>query len=88
MANLGDEHYNVWANPYTDTASLSEVESRLGELNEPTIQRDAVAFCAKSGTVGETQAFGNSRNSKWVSVMSTQQSVTPSFEFGAAYAAA
>ena len=86
-ANLGDEHYNVWANPYTDSASLASIEARLGDLNEPTIQRDAVAFGAKSGTVGDTQTFGNSRNSKWVSVISTQQSVTPAFEYGASYAA-
>lgn len=86
-ANLGDEHYNVWVMPYTDAASLTAVESELDDRNGPLRQIDAVAFAAKDGTVSTMQTFGDGRNSKFVSVQSTQQSVTPAFEYGAAYAA-
>ncbi|MBK68023.1 MAG: phage tail protein [Rickettsiales bacterium] len=86
-AALGDEHYNVWVTPYTDSATLTALESELEDRNSPLIQRDAVAFGAMSGTVSTLQTFGDGRNSRFVSIMATQQSVTPAYEFGAAYAA-
>ena len=85
--NLGDEHYNVWVVPYTDAVSLTEVEGELDDRNSPLRQIDAVAFAAMSGTVSALQTFGDGRNSRFISVMATQKSVTPAFEVGAAYAA-
>lgn len=85
---LGDEHYNVWAMPYTDAASVAAVENELDDRAGPLRQIEAVAFAAKDDTHSNLGTYGDSQNSQFISVMSLagNGSPTPSFEAGANYA--
>lgn len=86
---LGDEHYNVWANPYIDTASLADISDELESRAGPLRQIEAVAFGAKDDTHSNLGTFGDGQNSQFISVISPAgvKSPTPAFEIGANYAA-
>lgn len=88
-AILGDEHYNVWAMPYLDAASLSAVSDELESRAGPLRQIEAVAFGSKDDTHSALGTFGDGQNSQFISVISPagQDSPTPAFETGANYAA-
>lgn len=88
-AVLGDEHYNVWAMPYLDTASLAAVSDELESRAGPLRQIEAVAFAAKDASHSALGTFGDGQNNQFISVMSPagQGSPTPAFETGANYAA-
>lgn len=88
-AVLGDEHYNVWAMPYTDSASLTAVETELEDRAGPLRQIEAMAFAANDDTHSNLGTFGNAQNSQFISVIAPagNGSPTPAFEIGANYAA-
>lgn len=88
-AVLGDEHYNVWALPYIDSASLANVSDELEDRAGPLRQIEAVAFSAKDDTHSNLGTFGDGQNSQFISVISPagKGSPTPAFEVGANYAA-
>ncbi len=85
---LGDEHYNVWAMPYTDAASLANVETELADRSGPLRQIEAVAFASKDDSHSNLGTFGDSQNSEFISVIAPagNGSPTPAFETGANYA--
>lgn len=87
FAAMGDEFYNVWVNPYTDTASLADINVELQSRAGPLRQIDAVAFGAKKGTVGALSTFGSGLNSQFLTIMATQNSPTPTWEYAAEYGA-
>jgi phage tail sheath gpL-like len=68
-AALGDEHYNVIAWPWTDTASLVSLETELADRNSPLRMIEAAAVTAYSGTHSAIGTFGDSRNSQFLTVM-------------------
>lgn len=85
---LGDEHYNVWALPYLDSASLSAVSDELADRAGPMRQIEAVAFGAKDDSHSNLGTFGDAQNSEFISVISPagEGSPTPDYETGANYA--
>lgn len=89
FAALGDEHYNAWANPYIDAASLSALEDELSSRSGPLRQIEAVAYGAKDASHAALGTFGDGQNSEFISVLNPagQRVPTPAFEVGANYAA-
>lgn len=87
-AVLGDEHYNVWAMPYTDSASLADVSDELESRAGPLRQIEAVAFAAKDDTHSNLGTFGDAQNSQFISVISPAGNGSPTsdYEIGANYA--
>lgn len=88
-AALGDEHYNIMAMPYLDSASLFAVTNELEDRADPSRQIEALAFGAKVDTHGNLGTFGDAQNSPFISVYNPagNESPTPAFEIGASYAA-
>ena len=88
-AAIGDEHYNIWAMPYTDSASLAAVENELEDRADPGRQIEAIAFAAMVDTHSNLGTFGDAQNSPFISVFNPggNESPTPAFEMGASYAA-
>ncbi len=84
---LGDSHFNIWAMPYNDTASLSDLKVELVSRSGPLRQIDAVAFIAKPGSFSTVTTFGEGQNAQFVSCEGTQQSPTPAMEVAAENAA-
>lgn len=86
-AALGDTHYNIWALPYTDSASLAEVGNELGRRSGPTRQTDALAFMAKKGSVSALGTFGTGLNEEFFCCTPVQNSPTQTAEIAAEVAA-
>ncbi|PHJ81962.1 hypothetical protein VF14_18410 [Nostoc linckia z18] len=84
FAALGETHYNLWAWPFTDSASLVALETELPARSGPLKQIDSVAFIAKSDTYANMATFGAARNSEFVCCAATQKSPTPTYEYAAA----
>jgi phage tail sheath gpL-like len=85
-AVIGDEHYNVITNPYTDTANLTALEAELLDRWGPLRMIEAHAFSAATGTHAELGTLGDSRNSPHVTIMNAAGSPSPSYEIAAAVA--
>lgn len=84
---LGEEFYNIWALPYTDSASTTAAVAELVSRAGPLRQIDAIAFMAKKGSVGTVGTYGDSLNSQFLSAVAVQNSPTHPAEYGAAVAA-
>lgn len=84
---LGETFYNIWTAPYNDTATLSDINAQLLARSGPTRQVDAVYFAGLKGTFATVTAFGEAQNKQFVNFMATQQSPSPSYEWGAETAA-
>jgi phage tail sheath gpL-like len=87
IAALGARPYTHIVMPYTDSANLALLDEELERRWSATVQKEALAFAGKSGTLGTATTFGTSRNEKAVSVMPTGPSPTPPWIFGAVVAA-
>ncbi|MBL4772008.1 MAG: phage tail sheath subtilisin-like domain-containing protein [Planctomycetes bacterium] len=88
LAFTGGEHFNVMAVPYTDAAILGVLEQDLADRAGPTRMQGSVAFTATPLGWGEALAFGDGRNSEYVSAMSCFGSPSTPWEWAAALAAA
>lgn len=87
IAALGDEWFHIWAMPYTSASVLADVEQELASRFGPMRMIDGVCFTASNGGLSELSLLGNSRNSPHVSIVATNQSPTPVYEYAAAVAA-
>lgn len=87
LAALGDEWFNILALPYTDANSLTDLEAELSDRFGPLRMIDGVAFTATNDDLSTAGTLGDSRNSPHVSIVGTNQSPTPVFEYAAAVAA-
>lgn len=87
IAAMGDEWYNVIAFPYTDATSLAAIETELSSRFGPMRMIDGVAISASSASHGTLGTLGDSRNSQHLSIVATNQSPTPPYEYAAAVAA-
>ncbi|MBO6771760.1 MULTISPECIES: phage tail sheath subtilisin-like domain-containing protein [unclassified Thalassospira] len=85
-AAIGDEHYNVITNPYTDAANLTALETELVDRWGPLRMIEAMAFSAATGTHSALGTLGDSRNSPHVSIMNGAGSPSPTWEIAAAVA--
>ncbi len=77
IAAMGDEWYHRLVMPWTDATNLQILETELTSRYSALRQIGCRAFCAFRGTYGQTQAFGDSRNSGHVTCMMTGLSPTP-----------
>lgn len=83
---MGEEQYNIIAFPFTDAASLSDLEAELSDRWGGIRMNDGFAFCAKNDTQSNLITFGDSRNSPFVSMMGAYKVPTPTYEFAAGIA--
>lgn len=84
IATLGDEQYNVIALPYTDTASLTKIDTELENRWGPLTQNDGHAVCCKEGSQSALGTFGDALNSKQITVIGKYKEPVAPYEKAAA----
>lgn len=84
IAALPDTQYNVMSFPYRDTANLVALEDELLTRWGAGKQLEGHAVIAHNGTHTEMGTFGDSRNSKHISIIDAHKSPTPTYEWAAA----
>ena len=77
IAAFGDEWWNWYVTPWTDTPNLLALENELDSRFGPLRQIGGRAFTAFRGNLAATAAFGNGRNNPHVTAMGTNISPTP-----------
>ncbi len=82
-AVLGETHYNVIAFPWTDDATLTDLEAELADRAGAIRQIEAVAFTCQRGSLSTIQTLGNSRNSQFVVIVSGESSPRPGYRISA-----
>lgn len=90
LANLGDGLFDWIGGPYADTNSLNEVRDFLNDTSgrwSPSKQLYGHYTSALFDTLANLVTFGDARNDQHVSVMGSQVSPTPVWEWAAALAA-
>lgn len=90
LANLGDDEFDFLAAPYSDTTSLNAVRDFLDGQSgrwSPIQQLYGHYFTAAHGNLATLVGIGNGRNDPHVSIMGSQVSPTPVWEWAAALAA-
>lgn len=82
---LGDEWYNVFAIPYTDSASMQNIDNEMGDRSGPLRQIPGHVFAMMDDAHSNLGTYGNTQNSEFSTVMSPagKNSPTPTFELGA-----
>lgn len=83
IAALGDEWFQIIAMPYTDSNSLTDMERELADRFGPLRMIDGMAITASAEDHSTVGALGDSRNSPHVSIVATNQSPTPVYEYAA-----
>ena len=86
ISAIGDEHYNIWANPFVDAATLNTLDSELESRWGPERQIEAIAFSAYPGSHAAAGTLGDSQNSQFLSIQTCFGSPTPSYEWAATIA--
>jgi phage tail sheath gpL-like len=87
IAAMGSTQYEVIVMPYLDGTNMGLLDSELDERFGPTKQIDGYAFAAKSDTLGNLSTFGNTKNSKYLTVMGSLGSPSAAYKWSAAVAA-
>lgn len=87
IANMGDTWFHVIAHPYTDATSLTAIENELASRFGGMRMIDGVAFTAKDDTHANLATLGEGRNSPHSSIIGTNKSPTPAYEYAAHVAA-
>ena len=85
-AAIAANQYHIIANPYTDTTSLGALESELVRRAGPLVQQDGMAFSAVAGNFAAATGLGAGRNNQFSSIMATNGSPSPVYEWAAAVA--
>lgn len=89
IANLGDDEFDFIASPYTDSVSLNAMRDFLDDVAgrwSPIQQLYGHHFAANFGTLSANVTLGNSRNDQHTSIMASQASPTPQWEWAASLA--
>jgi phage tail sheath gpL-like len=86
LTAIADSWFNVVAMPYTDAANLTLLEAELDARWGPLVAMEGVAFAGMDDTHANLLTFGDTRNSEFVSVLGTNDSPTPPWEWAAALA--
>lgn len=84
---MGDQWFTIIANPYTDSTSLTALETELADRAGPDRQIDGVMISAKDDTRNNVSTLGDSRNSQFSVILRTNESPTPIAEYAAHVAA-
>jgi phage tail sheath gpL-like len=69
LANLGDEEFDTWAQPWSDTVSLDAIKAEMDERWHDNQQVYGHMITAKKATVGALSAFGSARNNSHESII-------------------
>lgn len=90
ISALGDNWYQVIAHPYTDSTSLTAIETEMARRFGPMVMIDGVAITSAAGTQSALGTLGDSRNSPHSCIVAQpgKNPVTPPMEFAAAVAGA
>lgn len=88
IAALGDNWYQVWAQPYTDATSLTAIENELASRFGPMRMIDGVAVTSAAGTQSALGTLGDGRNSPHLCIAAQpgKNPLTPPMEYAAAVA--
>lgn len=90
LANLGDQEFDFLAGAYADTVSLNAVRDFLDDTSgrwSPSQQLYGHYFSTLFGNLSSCVSFGNGRNDQHVTILGSQVSPTPPWEWSAAAAA-
>lgn len=90
LANLGDDPFDWIAGPYADTTSLNATRDALDGVSgrwSPMKQLYGHYFTANFGNLSANVTLGNGRNDPHASIMASQVSPTPGWEWAAAIGA-
>lgn len=87
ISAMGDQWFNIIAHPYTDATNLAALEAELSSRFGPLRMIDGSAITAKHDTLANMSTLGDSRNSPHNSILRTNDSPTPAFEYAAHVAA-
>jgi len=86
VAALTEDQYNIMIHPYTDSGSLTVLETEMADRFGPIRQNDGMLFTTKQDSLGNLQALGNGRNSPHSSIMAIGSGAPNSnYEIAAAY---
>ncbi|MCJ8322788.1 MAG: phage tail sheath subtilisin-like domain-containing protein [Rhizobiales bacterium] len=85
LLNLGEEEYDFLTTPFNDTSNLDRMRDFLDARWGYDSQLYGQCVTATSGTVGELSAIGLARNDKYITNLGTSDSVSPVWEWAAAY---
>lgn len=88
IAAVAADQYHVIANPYTDSATLTVIETEMSRRFGPLVQQDGMVISAAAGNFATMTTLGTGRNSPFNSIMATNGSPTPVWEVAADVAAA
>ena len=91
LASLGDAPFDFIITPYTDTTSLNAIQSLQNDATGRWSWADQLfggGFSAYRGTLGARTPFGTGRNDQHVSIISFNDSPTPTFAWAANYGGA
>lgn len=84
---LGEEAYDLFIIPWTDTTSLTAINAELDDRWSPERQIEASHVAAKRDTHANLLTFGAALNSKFHSVIGIEGMVDPPWEVAAEYGA-
>lgn len=56
--NLGDEWFQIWANPYNDSTNIPVIQAELDRRFPAKVEIDGIAIGFKKDTVGNLTTFG------------------------------
>lgn len=89
IASLGDEWFQVIAHPYTDSTSLTALETEMASRFGSLRMIDGMLFTSAVGSVSTLSTLGLTRNSPHSCILAQagESPLTPPCEFAAAVAA-
>jgi phage tail sheath gpL-like len=89
LAAKGDAWFHIWAHPYTDSTSLTALETELERVAGPLVSADALAITSAAGTVSTLGTLGTGRNEKYNCIVAQpgKNPLTSPCEFAARTAA-
>ena len=87
ITGFGAEWWNYVVNPFTDTESLNALRTELVNRWGPMQQIDGLCFMAKGGSHATATTFAEQRNDYLFTLMATNKSPEPAYEWAAAYCA-
>lgn len=85
-AALGEEQFQIIVYPWRDASALTAVEAELEDRWGPLRMIAGAAISAAPGDAAALVALGDSRNSPFLSIVGTNASPTPTWEYAAAVA--
>jgi phage tail sheath gpL-like len=86
LSALGEVWYSDIVTPWTDAASLTAIETWLVANFGPLVQHDGHCWGVITGTAGQVQTIGQNINYPFLTLMASQNSPTPPWEFAAVLA--